>query len=69
MVDAQFIWTEPHSRRIKVKLTVQKEVLSKTLLQQTFVVEFTVTNEQCGDCKKTYTPHLWQSQVQIRQRV
>lgn len=26
LVDAGFIWTEPHSRRIKVKLTVQKEV-------------------------------------------
>jgi nonsense-mediated mRNA decay protein 3 len=26
LVDAGFIWTEPHSRRIKVKLTIQKEV-------------------------------------------
>jgi nonsense-mediated mRNA decay protein 3 len=26
LVDASFIWTEPHSRRIKVKLTIQKEV-------------------------------------------
>ena len=26
MVDAGFVWTEPHSRRIKVKLTIQKEV-------------------------------------------
>lgn len=26
--DAGFIWTEPHSRRIKVKITVQKEVLT-----------------------------------------
>mmetsp|Transcript_37505 Transcript_37505/g.27258 ORF Transcript_37505/g.27258 Transcript_37505/m.27258 type:complete len:141 (+) Transcript_37505:150-572(+) len=33
MVDAAFIWTEPHSRRIKVRLTVQKEVLNKTTLQ------------------------------------
>lgn len=27
LVDAGFIWTEPHSRRIKVKLTIQKEVM------------------------------------------
>lgn len=27
LVDAGFIWTEPHSKRIKVKLTVQKEVI------------------------------------------
>ena len=26
LVDAGFIWTEPHSKRVKVKLTVQKEV-------------------------------------------
>ncbi len=27
LVDAGFIWTEPHSRRLKVKLTIQKEVI------------------------------------------
>jgi nonsense-mediated mRNA decay protein 3 len=32
MVDASFIWTEPHSRRLKVKITIQKEVLNGTLL-------------------------------------
>ena len=69
MIDAGFIWTEPHSRRLKVKLTVQKEVMNGTLLQQTFVVELVVQNKQCEDCKKTYTPHLWQSQVQVRQNV
>jgi nonsense-mediated mRNA decay protein 3 len=26
LVDASFVWTEPHSRRLKLKLTVQKEV-------------------------------------------
>lgn len=26
LVDAGFVWTEPHSKRVKVKLTVQKEV-------------------------------------------
>ena len=26
LVDAGFIWTEPHSKRIKAKLTIQKEV-------------------------------------------
>lgn len=33
LLDAKFIYTEPHSRRIKLKLTVQKEVQSNTLLQ------------------------------------
>lgn len=26
LLDASFIWTEPHCRRIKVKITIQKEV-------------------------------------------
>lgn len=69
MVDAGFIWTEPHSRRIKLKLTVQKEVMGGTLLQKTVVVEFKVQNLQCEDCKKTYTPHQWNALVQVRQRV
>ncbi|KAE8667571.1 hypothetical protein F3Y22_tig00112399pilonHSYRG00039 [Hibiscus syriacus] len=29
LVNAEFIWTEPHSKRIKVKLKVQKEVSSQ----------------------------------------
>lgn len=32
LIDAGFLYTEPHSRRLKVKLTVQKEVLNGTLL-------------------------------------
>lgn len=28
LIDAQFIWTEPHSRRIKLKLVIQKEVIN-----------------------------------------
>ena len=45
LIDAKFIWTEPHSRRIKIKLTVQQEVQGSTLLQQTFGVEFVVSNQ------------------------
>lgn len=32
LLDAAFIWTEPHSRRIKIRLTVQKEVQTNTML-------------------------------------
>ena len=28
LVDAGFLWTEPHSKRIKVKLAIQKEVIA-----------------------------------------
>lgn len=68
LVDAGFVWTEPHSRRIKVKLTIQKEVFN-AIMQQTFVVEFVVTNQQCTDCQKSYTEHTWNTVVQVRQKV
>ena len=68
IIDASFIWTEPHSKRIKVKVTIQKEILGKTTLQSTFVVEFFIQGEQCDDCRKSFTPHTWTAVVQIRQR-
>ena len=41
IIDASFIYTEPHSRRIKVKLIVQKEVVKNVEIQESFMVEFT----------------------------
>ena len=69
LVDAGFVWTEPHSKRIKVKLTVQKEVFSGALLQQSFIVEFIVAGQQCTDCQKSFTEHTWTAVVQVRQKV
>eukprot|EP00826_Nyctotherus_ovalis_P015626 TRINITY_DN1445_c0_g2_i2.p1 TRINITY_DN1445_c0_g2~~TRINITY_DN1445_c0_g2_i2.p1 ORF type:complete len:570 (+),score=180.44 TRINITY_DN1445_c0_g2_i2:177-1886(+) len=69
VIDAAFIWTEPHSRKIKLKLTIQKEVRAQLVLQSTFTVELSVENMQCDECKKTWTPHTWNSAVQLRQRV
>ena len=34
MTDAAFIWTEPHSKRLKIRVTVQKEY-SGTMLEKT----------------------------------
>jgi len=69
LVDASFIWTEEHSRRIKVKITVQKEVAKDSVLQQTMVVEFQVVNQQCEDCQKSFTPHGFNGIIQVRQKV
>lgn len=68
LVDAIFIWTEEHSRRIKVQLTIQKTVNQTITLEQSFVVEFTVVYTQCDDCKQDFTPHTWKSCVQLRQK-
>lgn len=68
LIDAGFIWTEPHSRRLKVKLTVHKEVFGGTMLQQVFVVEFTINNQMCDDCHRTEAKDYWTCLVQVRQR-
>ena len=68
IVDSNFVWTEPHSKIIKIKLTVQKEV-NKLLIQTSFIVEFIVEWTQCDDCAKTFTPHTWNASCQIRQKV
>ena len=69
IIDASFIWTEPHSRRIKVKITVQQEAFQGTIIQQSFEVEYTVASQQCPDCRKSYTHHTWRAVVQVRQKV
>ena len=69
IIDANFIWTEPHSKRIKLKITVQQEAFEGTILQQTFEVEYVVASQQCPDCAKSFTANVWRASVQVRQKV
>jgi nonsense-mediated mRNA decay protein 3 len=69
LVDAGWIWTEPHSMRLKVRLTIQKEVQEGTILQQSFTVIFVVRNQQCIECQAEFRQGVWKSLVQVRQRV
>lgn len=69
LIDASFIWTEPHSKRLRVKLTVQKEVLTSTILQQIFEIEFIVQYGQCPDCTRLAAQNTWRAMVQVRQKV
>lgn len=68
LIDAGFIWTEPHSKRLKVKLTVHGEVYGGIVLQQVFIVEFTVNNQMCDDCHRTEAKDFWRCMVQVRQK-
>jgi len=68
LVDAAFVWTEPHSRRVKVKITIQKEVFNGAILQQSFVVEYVVQYQMCLNCQRTNSDVTWKACVQIRQR-
>lgn len=72
LVDANFVWTEPHSKRIKLKVTIQKEVYAGTILQQTFIVEYVVGNLFCVDCHREEaggSDEKWVACAQVRQRV
>ncbi len=69
LIDASFLWTEPHSRRLKLKLTIQKEVLTSTVLQQTFVLTLVVQGGQCPSCQKLAAKNTWKASVQVRQKV
>ena len=68
IIDSNFIYTEPHSKVIKIKVTIQKEI-DKNLLSQNLIIEFKEKWGVCRDCQKLQTPHTWASCVQIRQRV
>ncbi|GER42303.1 60S ribosomal export protein NMD3 [Striga asiatica] len=60
LFNSEFIWTEPHSKRIKVKLTVQKEVLN-VFLQQ---------DQLCESCSRVEAnPDQWVAVVQLRQNI
>ncbi|KAE8211769.1 hypothetical protein CF327_g4503 [Tilletia walkeri] len=69
LINASFVWTEPHSKRLRVKLTVQKEVLTATILQQTFEIEYVVHYGQCPDCTRLAAKNTWRALVQVRQKV
>ncbi|XP_076955685.1 uncharacterized protein LOC143630593 [Bidens hawaiensis] len=70
LINAEFIWTEPLSKRLKVKLTVQKEVLNGAVLQQAFVVEYAVQDQMCESCSRVLVnPEKWVAAVQLKQHV
>ena len=69
LIDASFLWTEPHSRRLKVKLTIQKEVIGGAVLEQTFVVEYVVNRNMCEACHRIEAKDFWNAMTQVRQKV
>jgi len=70
LVNAEFIWTEPHSKRVKVKVSVQKEVYNGAILQQSYFVEYVQQDHMCESCSRVQTnPDQWVAVVQLRQHV
>ena len=69
LADASFIWTEPHSKRLKLRVTIQKEVVAGAVLQQTFIIEYVIGNKQCPHCQRREAKDTWVAVVQVRQKV
>lgn len=67
LVDAMWVWTEPHSMRLKLRLTVRTE-LQNVMIQQRVIVELVQKWKQCPDCNREYTNRTWHAIVQLRQK-
>lgn len=69
MIDAAFVWTEPHSKRIRVKLTIQKDLVGSGTVRQVFEVEYIVASQFCEQCHRIEAKDFWKAKVQVRQRL
>ncbi|CAL9114334.1 unnamed protein product [Musa textilis] len=70
LVHAEFIWTEPHSKRLRLRLRVQAEALHGAILEQSHLVELTVHDRLCDACSRSQAnPDQWSAAVQLRQHV
>ena len=61
------VWTEPHSMRIRIRVTVRTEIQEVTI-QQRVLVEFHVRFKQCNDCNREFTNRTWHAVLQLRQK-
>lgn len=69
LIDAKFVWTEPHSKRIKVKVTIEEETFQSVKVRQSFIAEYKVSYFKCEDCNRQYHNNTWRAVVQLRQKV
>ena len=67
IVDAIWIWTEPHSMRLKIRLTVRTDI-GEVTIQQRVPVLFQIKWKMCSNCDRQYTNRTWQALVQLRQK-
>lgn len=77
--DAKFLWTEPHSKRLKVELVIQQDVSTTAssfgglcggaAVEQTIVIEYVMQSHICEECQREAAKDYWNASVQVRQRV
>ncbi|SCL96901.1 60S ribosomal export protein NMD3, putative [Plasmodium chabaudi chabaudi] len=69
ILDSKFLYTEPHSKRIKIHITVQEELINNFVSEMEFILHYVIKYTQCDDCKKKYTPYTYNTCVSVRQKV
>nr|CCA16428.1 60S ribosomal export protein nmd3 putative [Albugo laibachii Nc14] len=68
IIDANFVWTEPHSKRIKLNIIIQKDFVQHAPVRATKLLTFVIQNIKCADCSKDFHDKSWRAVVQIRQK-
>ncbi|KMT04268.1 hypothetical protein BVRB_8g183440 [Beta vulgaris subsp. vulgaris] len=68
LVDAILLYTEPNSKRIKLKLLVQREVSDGVYVKTSQVIEYVVFHRLCPSCTPVNQDY-WEAVVQMRQNV
>lgn len=63
IVDSNFVYTEPNSKRIAITLTVRESGV-----EQPLEIRYVIKNMQCPDCAKVEAKQFWNSLVQVRHR-
>lgn len=79
LIEARFIWTEPHSRRIIIELDLRKEIENGITVMVAFEstphsqgkkrVTFMQHMIVCPECMRVLIEYSWEAVVQIRQHV
>lgn len=68
ILDAKWVWTEPHSKRLKISVDIEKEVLQKVVVRQRVIITFVEKSRMCMECVHDNTAHNWSSCIQVRQK-
>lgn len=63
IVDSNFVYTEEHSKRMKVSIGILQDSV-----EQHCVLNYSIRNMQCPDCMRSEAKQYWKAIVQLRQK-
>lgn len=63
IVDSNFIYTEEHSKRMRISVTIEDNGVREDIL-----INYSIKNKQCSDCEKVEAKQHWKAIVQVRHK-